>query len=116
MTLKAGLDRLKAEISKLEAAIGKADPAPVILDIANDPERAHAGPDEAMIGGQVYVRGEDEDPGDFDARLRKAATAAGEKTVLVSLADFGPGPFLDGYRIGDLDLRTTYEIGDPAPR
>jgi hypothetical protein len=109
MTLKTGVERLKVEIEALEAAIGKADPAPVIIDIRNDPERRHAGPDEATIDGQVFLRGENEDRGQFDARLRAAAVAAGERVICVSLADY-EGPFLDDFRI-DVAPGKTIEIG-----
>jgi hypothetical protein len=34
--------------------------------------------------------------------------------VCVSLADFGPGPFLDDLRIEDLDQTKTIEIGVTA--
>jgi hypothetical protein len=83
MTLKTGVERLKVEIEALEAAIGKADPAPVIIDIRNDPERHRDGPDEATIDGQLYTRGENEDRDQFDAWLRAAAVAAGERVICV---------------------------------
>jgi hypothetical protein len=110
VTLKTGIDKLKVEIEELEAAIGRADPAPMIINIVNDPERRRAGPDEAVVGGQVYLRGADEDRTAFDRRLIAAANACGQTVICVSLADFGPGPFLDDLRIGDLDQKVTIEI------
>jgi hypothetical protein len=114
MTLNTGVNKLKAEIETLEEAISKADPQPMIVYIVNDPERRHAGPDEAEIGGEAYLRGEGEDRGCFEARLRAAAVAAGARVVCVSLADLGPGPFLDDLRIEDLDETKTIEIGATA--
>jgi hypothetical protein len=93
----------------------KADPAPVIIDIRNDPERAHAGPDEATIGGRVYVRGDDEERAAFDVRLIAAANAEGERVVCVSVEDFGPGPFLDDFRVEPVDQTKTIEIGGMSP-
>jgi hypothetical protein len=87
MTLKTDVERLKVEIETLEAAIGKADPAPMIIDIRNDPERRRPGPDAATIGGQVYLRDDNEDRGQFGARPRAAAVAAAEQLICVSLAD-----------------------------
>jgi hypothetical protein len=83
---------------------------PIIIDILNDPERRHAGPDEAEVGGQVYLRGDDEPRSEFDARLRAAAIAAGQQVICVSLAA-GPdeGPFLDDFAL-DVQLGETIEI------
>ena len=114
MTLGVGIERLKAEVGALEAAIGRAAPEPLLVYVENDPERRHAGPDEAEIGGEAYLRGEGEERGCFEARLRAAAVAAGARVVCVSLADFGPGPFLDDLRIEDLDQTKTIEIGATA--
>jgi hypothetical protein len=112
MTLRVGIERLKAEITALEAAMNKADPEPFLVCIENDPERRHAGPDEAVIGGETYVRGEGEDRDQFEARIIAAAVAAGMKIVCVSVEDFGPGPFLDDFKIDDLDQTKTIEIGE----
>ena len=114
MTLRVGIERLKAEVGALEAAMNKADPEPFLVYIENDPQRRHAGPDEVVIGGETYSRGEGEDRGCFEARLRAAALAAGARVVCVSLADFGPGPFLDDLRVEDLDQTKTIEIGATA--
>jgi hypothetical protein len=114
VTLKTGIDKLKAEIEELEAAIDRAAPEPLLVYVENDPERRHAGPDEAEIGGEAYLRGEGEDRGCFEARLRAAGVAAGARVVSVSLADLGPGPFLDDFRIEDLDQTKTIEIGATA--
>jgi hypothetical protein len=51
------------------------------------------------------VRGENEDRGQFDARLR----AARERVICVSLADY-EGPFLDDFRI-DVAPGKTIEVG-----
>ena len=114
MALRVGIERLKAEVGELEAAIGRAAPEPLLVYVKYDPERRHAGPDEAEIGGEAYLRGEGENRGCFEARLRAAAVVAGARVVCVSLADFGPGPFLDDLRVEDLDQTKTIEIGATA--
>jgi hypothetical protein len=102
----------RQRIEALEAAAKKAVAEPMLVYIKNDPERRHGGPDESKIGGQVYLCGDDEDRGAFETRLRIAAAAAGAKMVCISVEDFGPGPFLDDVRIGDLDPTKTIEIGE----
>jgi hypothetical protein len=104
----------RQRIEALEAAAKKAVAEPILVYIKNDPERRHGGPDEAEIGGEAYLRGEGEDRGCFETRLRAAAVAAGARVVCVSLADFGPGTFLDDLRIEDLDQTKTIEIGATA--
>jgi hypothetical protein len=70
--------------------------------VENDPERRHAGPDEAEIGGEVYLRGEGEDRGCFEARLRAAAVSAG------GLRHLG------GFRTRPLRLKARIEAGTPV--
>ena len=79
MTLGVGIERLKAEVGALEAAMNKADPEPFLVYIENDPQRRHAGPDEVVIGGETYVRGEGEDRDQFEARLTCRPAARGRK-------------------------------------
>jgi hypothetical protein len=101
----------KARVAALEEAAKDARPSPMIINISCDPERAQAAPDEATVGGQTYLRGEDEERAAFDARIMAAARAAGQQVVCVSLADY-EGPFLDDFRLGDFDPTKTIEIGD----
>jgi hypothetical protein len=68
----------------------------MIIVVRNDPERAHAGPDEATIGGMTYVRLEDEDRGQWHARLAAQDQAAGQSHIVVSLAG-NKGKFLDDF-------------------
>jgi hypothetical protein len=100
------------KLKRLERAIEQAAPGPRIIDILNDPERRHAGPDGAELAGQRYLRGEHEPRFEFDARLRAAAIAAGQQVICVSLAA-GPedGPFLDDF-VRDVRPGETIEIGD----
>jgi hypothetical protein len=113
MTFKAEMARARIELEALREKMATTGPALLIINIKNDPERASAGPDEATIGGKTYLRGEDEDRGQFDARLRIAALAAGEKVIAVSLAEY-QGPFLDDFRIEDPDPMKTIEIGSAS--
>jgi hypothetical protein len=88
------------EVRRLEAAAALATAGPVVVEIANDPERRRAGGDMSEISGEVFERRDDEDKPAFCARLKVAATAAGEHVILISLAtDCG----LDDFRIDDLD-------------
>jgi hypothetical protein len=117
MTAKSSVTHMLAELEQLKLEMSKAVPAPLIVYCINDPERRHAGPDEAVIGGLTYLRGAGEDRGSFEARLLSAAHAHGVRGVIaISAEDFGPGPFFDDYWIADPDPTKTIEIGEPTQR
>jgi hypothetical protein len=99
-----------SRLKRVERMLAATVPRVQLIEIRNDPERAHAGPDEATVAGVTYVRLEGEDRGVFHARLCAAAAAAGQMVVCISLADFD-GPFLDDFRIEGIDQTKTIEIG-----
>jgi hypothetical protein len=102
VALRGRLDSLKSEMRAIGAAIAKARPLPLLVEIHGDPERRRWGGAIGTIGATDYPRLEGEQKEDFYNRLRKVASeraAAGDRSAMiicVSAEDDGGGkPCLD---------------------
>jgi hypothetical protein len=113
MTLKTGIAALRKEITALEQAASRRSLTPMVVRIVNDPERRSPGPDESTIAGVRHLRADGEGEDEFHARLIEAAAKAGETRIIVSVASYGHGPYLNDLAdTGDDPLATIEVTGD----
>jgi hypothetical protein len=109
MSFKTNMAKAEALLAEVKAAMAQAGASPMLVHIVGDPERRGPGPDECLIAGVKHLRESHESRGEFDHRMLAMGVKAGLRVVLISLEDFGPGPFLDDFA-QEVDQTKTIEI------